>query len=125
MLQLKNAQKIRGINMNEYDYLAKARDKMDDKNYNAVISFCDKALKINENLPKAYEYRGDANFWLGHYDIAADDYSSLIDIEPDDSQHYLDRAWAYSCMNNDETAILDINKALEIEPKYKKRRRLL
>ena len=43
--------------MNEFDYLAKAKNKMDDEKYNEVISLCDKALKINDDLSDAYNIR--------------------------------------------------------------------
>ena len=46
--------------MNEFDYLAKAKDKMCDEKYNEVISLCTKALNINSELPYAYNFRGNA-----------------------------------------------------------------
>ena len=42
--------------MNEFDYLAKAKKNMEKEKYHEVISFCDKALKINNNLPEAYSF---------------------------------------------------------------------
>ena len=103
--------------MNEYDFLAKAKDKMDDKKYREVIHFCDEALKINKNLPEAYEFRGNAKYELEEYDTALEDFNELIKREPDDAQHYYDRSWIYHGLNDLENAIIDISKALEIEPK--------
>ncbi len=103
--------------MNEFDYLAKAKDKMQDEKYNEVISLCDKALKINNKLPEAYSFRGNARYNLGEYDTAADDFSHAIEQEPDDADHYYDRSWSYCNMDKLEDAIVDMNKAIEIKPK--------
>ena len=103
--------------MNEFDYLAKAKSKMENENYFEVISLCDKALNINSELPEAYHFRGNARFVLGEYDSAASDFSQAIKMDPNDAEHYYDRSWAYKNMDKLEDAIVDMNKALEIEPK--------
>ena len=64
--------------MNEYDYLAKAKHKMKKEDYHEVISLCDKALKLNEDLPEAYDFRGNAKYELGEYDDALEDFDELI-----------------------------------------------
>ena len=103
--------------MNEFDYLAKAKKNMEKEKYHEVISLCDEALKINSDLPKAYDFRGNAKYELGQYDEAIHDFSQVIKREPNDAGHYYDRSWAYWNMDNVEDAIIDISKALEIEPK--------
>lgn len=102
--------------MNEFDYLAKAKKNMEEEKYHEVISLCDKALKINKDLPQAYSFRGNAKYNLGQYDIAVADFSLAIEIEPEDAEHYYDRSWSYCNMDNYEDAIIDMTKALEIEP---------
>lgn len=102
--------------MNEFDYLAEAKTNMEIADYSAVISLCDKALKINKNLPEAYSFRGNAKYELEEYDEAVDDFSAAIDKEPEVSEHYYDRSWAYHYMDKDDEAILDINKAIELNP---------
>ena len=77
--------------MNEFDYLAEAKTNMENEDYSAVISLCDKALKINKNLPDAYSFRGNAKYELEEYDEAIDDFSKAIDKEPNESKHYYDR----------------------------------
>jgi len=103
--------------MNEYDYLAKAKKNMEKEKYHEVISLCDKALKINNDLPEAYSFKGNALYNLGEYNDAAESFSHAIEKEPDEAEHYYDRSWSYCNMDNYEDAIIDINKALEIEPK--------
>lgn len=100
--------------MNEYDYLAKARNNMEKENYHEVISLCNEALKINKDLPEAYDFRGNAKYELGEYDDALTDFDELIKREPNDDEHYYDRSWAYCNMQKYADAIVDINKALEI-----------
>ena len=103
--------------MNEYDYLAKAKKNMEKEKYHEVISFCDKALKINNDLPEAYSFKGNALCNLGEYNDAAESFSHAIEKEPDEAEHYYDRSWTYCNMDKYEDSIVDINKALEIEPK--------
>ena len=103
--------------MNEYDYLAKAKKNMEKEKYHEVISFCDKALKINNDLPEAYSFKGNALYNLGEYNDAAESFSHAIEKEPDEAEHYYDRSWTYCNMDKYEDSIVDINKALEIEPK--------
>lgn len=105
------------VNMNEFDYLAKAKNKMEDEKYSEVIPLCDKALDINKNLPKAYDFRGNAKFKLGQYDEALFDYTETIIREPNVADHYYDRSWVYCKMEKYEDAIIDINEAIKIEPK--------
>ena len=102
--------------MNEFDYLAKAKTNMDKEEYHEVISLCDKALKINGNLPKAYSFRGNARLELGEYKTAVEDFSEAIKREPNEAKHYYDRSWTYYRLDNSEYAIMDISKALELEP---------
>ncbi len=103
--------------MNEYDYLAKAKKNMDKEKYHEVISLCDKALKINKDLPEAYSFRGNAKYELGEYGNAAEDFSLAIEKDPNEAEYYFDRSWAYHYMDKDGDAFVDINKAIEIEPK--------
>lgn len=103
--------------MNEFDYLAKAKKNMEKEKYHEVISFCDKALKINNDLPEAYSFKGNALYNLGEYNDAAESFSHAIEKEPDEAEHYYDRSWSYCCMDRYEDSIVDINKAIEIDPK--------
>lgn len=100
--------------MNEFDYLAKAKKNMEKEKYHEVISFCDKALKINKDLPEAYSFRGLANYHLKKYENAVEDFSHAIEKNSKDADHYYDRSWAYCNMDMYDDAIVDINKALEI-----------
>ena len=103
--------------MNEFDYLAKAKKNMEKEKYHEVISFCDKALKINNDLPEAYSFKGNALYNLGEYNDAAESFSHAIEKEPDEAEHYYDRSWSYCNLDKYEDAIVDMNMALEIEPK--------
>ena len=103
--------------MNEFDYLAEAQDKMNAEKYIDVISLCDKALNINENLSDAYSFRANAKLELGEYNNALDDFNELIKRYPNEAEHYYDRCFVYYQMDRFEDAIIDINKAIELEPK--------
>lgn len=100
--------------MNEFDYLAKAKKNFEKERYHEVISLCDKALKINKDLPEAYSFRGNARYELGEYKTAAEDFSQAIKREPNDAEHYFHRSWSYWNIDNFDDAIVDISKALDI-----------
>ena len=102
--------------MNEFDYLAKAKDKMCDEKYVEAKSLCDKAIKINSELPCAYNCRGNANYELGYYDEAIEDFAKAIEKEPNNAEHYYDRSWAYNQISRSHSAMIDINIAIKLEP---------
>lgn len=102
--------------MNEFDYLAKAKDKMCDEKYVEAKSLCDKAIKINSELPCAYNCRGNANYQLGYYEESVDDYTNAIEKEPNNAEFYYDRSWAYNQISRSHSAMIDINKAIKLEP---------
>lgn len=103
--------------MNEFDYLAKAKNNMEKAKFHEVISLCGKALKINSELPDAYDFRANAKYEIGEYDSAIDDFDELIKRDPNEAMHYYDRAWAYRQLDELEDAIIDINSAIKLEPK--------
>lgn len=103
--------------MNEFDYLAKAKDKMENEKYHEVISLCEKALKINSELPDAYDFRGNAKYEIGEFESALEDFNELIKRDPNEAKHFYDRAWAYRQLDEMEDAIVDINSAIKLDPK--------
>lgn len=102
--------------MNEFDYLAKAKDKMNNENFIEAKSLCEKALKINSELSDAYNLKGNANYELGNFEESVEDFTKAIEKDPNNAEHYYDRSWTYNKMDRSHSAMLDINKALELEP---------
>ena len=92
--------------MNEFDYLAKAKDKMNNENFIEAKSLCEKALKINSELPDAYNLRGNANYQLGYYKESIEDFSKAIEREPNNADYYYDRSWSYCNMDKYEDSIV-------------------
>jgi len=59
----------------------------------AVLSFSH-ALTLRGNLADAYLFRGRANAGLGRMDLAAQDFSKVIQLRPEGAEAYVERAAA-------------------------------
>jgi len=54
------------------------------KDYDAALKYCNKALKLVPDNWLAYNNRGTAQFGLGKYDLAHQDYVKAITLQPGD-----------------------------------------
>ena len=87
---------------------------------------------ISGNLPKAYElythlldispnhylynHRGLVSLSLSKYNEALHDFSTAIELQPDDIRVYTNRGLAYRMLKNYDLALADFNKSLKINP---------
>ena len=81
----------------------------------AILDFS-KAIEINSDpndLTMFYNNRGLAYEKNGDYELAAQDYSKCIELEPYDVSGYYNRGNAYLKLAEYEKAIADYDKALE------------
>ena len=67
----------------------------------------------------AYIYRGLANYNLGKYDRAIEDYSKAIKLDPEQAVAYYNLARIYSLRDNYEDAIRNLGTAIRINPDIK------
>ena len=72
---------------------------MEDEKFHEVIKLCDKALKINKDLPEAYNLRANAKYELMRYNNAIDDFSLAINKERNNDRYYYNRGQAYQNLN--------------------------
>ncbi len=84
------------------------------------IEACTKALKLQPKDPLAYHNRAVANFRLGNYQEAVDDFTSAIEFDPKNATAYYNRAIAYGSLGRHKQAIEDGMKAIELNPKEAK-----
>lgn len=64
-----------------------------------------------------YRKRADENNFKGEFDLALNDYSEALKLNPKDNLSYLNRGRAFSAKKNYDSAIADYDKAIEIDPK--------
>lgn len=76
-------------------------------------------IEDNPQNPKAYADRAEfyASFDGGdNYMLAIEDYTKAIELNPDNTQYYIERSSLYSLTDKHKKALEDINKAFELEP---------
>ena len=87
-----------------------------------------RAIEKFERHALAYERRGRVNFELRNFKDALYDYSKSIDINPNNPEPYVGRAFVYIREQNLEPAVKDLDKATKTsiphQPIYWKARRL-
>jgi len=64
-----------------------------------------------------YRKRADENISRGEYDLAVNDYSKAIELNPKDTSVYLNRGLAHYNKKNYDLATADYDKAIELNPK--------
>ena len=92
-----------------------------------VIADCDKALQLNPKHPvvsgirqtaienhycqPAYKYYQD-----GNYDLALKAFSEAVKLDPSFVKAYIGRGSIYAKLGKLKEAVMDIDKALELDP---------
>lgn len=69
-------------------------------------------------VERVYHNRGLDLFRLGYFDLAIDDFTKAISLNPNQILVYNDRGATYLAEKKYEQALADFNKALEINPKF-------
>jgi tetratricopeptide (TPR) repeat protein len=87
------------------------------------MDFLKKLLNRGEVEPllpdaTAYYNRGNANSRQGHYDLAINNYTKAIELDPNYIDAYLNRGNAYFEKGRIRLAIADFDQAIELSPRY-------
>lgn len=61
--------------------------------------------------------RAECHFSKGNWDLAVEDFSAAIRIDPKLSSAYRGRGLANACRHRRDQAIMDLNRAIEIDPR--------
>lgn len=102
-------------------HLEQGLDYSIKKDYDNAVSEFTKAIKLTPNNSKAYYNRGSVYFNCQKYYNAISDYSKVIKLEPNNSKAYYNRGTAYYYSKGDRGIVVaNFEKALEINPNYKK-----
>ncbi|MBE0672193.1 MAG: tetratricopeptide repeat protein [Anaerolineales bacterium] len=95
----------------------------ENNNYTNAVSRFNAATDILDSKTKLLEsyscscvlfYRATANLHLGNYEIAVQDYSQYIELNPADIQSYNNRGMAYKYIKQYENALQDFDMAIKI-----------
>ena len=101
------------------DYIVRARKKMEKtREFNRVITLCDKALIVNPKNWEAYFLKGVALFNLGRYGEAIEMLLNSLALNEDnlDARVYIARSYFYK--GNEEYALSVYDSILNIDDKY-------
>ena len=107
------------------DYIRKGMLKSESGYHKSSISDYDKAIELFPFLPTAFYNRGISKFNIGDYDEATSDFSEVICLNqtynelelPQDvvARCYYNRGNIYNLNKDSDLAVLDYNKAIEID----------
>jgi tetratricopeptide (TPR) repeat protein len=84
------------------------------KQYNQAIEYFNKSLSYKKDQA-VYFFRGCAYEDLGNYNLAVNDFTSAINIEPNNSIYLYFRGTLYIKLNKDDLAFNDFTKCIEID----------
>lgn len=87
------------------------------KDYQGAISDYTKLIEIGNDKSIYFQKRGGAHLSNSAYDQAFQDYSTAIELNPNGSWYYYDRAYIFMNKKRDFVkAVEDLNKAVELNP---------
>ena len=90
--------------------LGKPKDALEDAS---------RALELDRSYNMAYYEAGNANMLLGNYDKALLDLNKFVDLNPDNADGLIARAYILYKQGDKKNSLSDYNKAVAINPKYK------
>lgn len=102
-------------------YLARARQKQSDADYEESIRLLKKSLEINRGFAPAYFLLGQVYKFRGgvHADEAIANYEMAIKYDPNDPANYLHLGdFFYSVKKNNDAAISYLRQAVKLNPNY-------
>lgn len=99
------------------DYIDAGDALMSQGYYDKAIIKFSKAIELEPDSTKAYALRADAYIKTEQYALAADDYTTIITLEPN-AAAFSNRAYLYVVTGNYTKAVADCDKALEMNPEY-------
>ena len=78
-----------------------------------IIPFIGFGQTAEEYFNKAFDYGKS-----GEYQLAIDNFTKCLRIDPDDADAYYNRGYSYDELGNYEDAIADYTRAIRIDPDY-------
>lgn len=85
------------------------------ESYGMAIKDLTEYIRFQPNKAQGYQARAKANYSMAKYDLAIEDWSRAIEIEPD-ADTYLSRGLAYHRLQKLDFAVRDYTKAINANP---------
>jgi len=96
------------------DLIKVAIELNQQKQYEASLALCNRALELSPELSDAWFLRGFNNYSLENYKDAVNDFSLAIAYRPDYTEAYYYRGKSNQAMGNIRSALGDFRKARDI-----------
>lgn len=96
------------------DYIKQGKEALAAKQFDQAIAAFGEAIKVNPQLPLAYNNRGIAHCNKNELDQAISDFSKVIELDPKYGKAYNNRAVAYFMKGDLDKARQDVTKAQEL-----------
>lgn len=100
------------------EYLEKANEFFEKKDYDISIKYYDMAISLDSNDSGAYNKRGNSYFLKGEHDKAIENYTEAIKVNPQEEAYYFNRGLAYHKKQEYDKAIENYTEAINIQPNY-------
>jgi tetratricopeptide (TPR) repeat protein len=100
------------------EHVARAKARLEKREYGKAIAECDKALELDFDSAEAYQVRAEARNGKGEHERAVDDCDQAISINPEFIEAYNARAIAWFEKGKYSKAIADCNQALKINSTF-------
>ena len=99
-------------------YVKRAQANFARDNFESALEDANQAVEIDNEFLDAYLIRGDILVANGSYGEAIEDYTVIIENSADNHLVLFQRAKAYAQISETESALLDLETALEANPDY-------
>lgn len=81
-----------------------------------ALAAVNNALRLDKDLARAHDVRGNVYYSKSDYDLALRDYTEAVRLAPQTAEYYVDRGWCYISISSWTQAIADANQALLVDP---------
>ena len=85
------------------------------QNEESLTAF-DLIIRVHPEMPRAYYYRGVANYRSELNEPAMEDFNKAIELDPESGDTYLQRGLLHYDLGDDQAALKDFNTAIELYP---------
>lgn len=109
------------IELDALGYLQRGIEAHKERNLDEAIKHYTRSIQLKPDnfiLTRAYNNRGNAYEGKGKQDLAFEDYSMAIGIDPDNADAYFYRGFIYELKQNSEAALKDYDKVIELNPNH-------
>lgn len=89
---------------------------LDSSQANIKINYFTRAIELNPVLSDAYEKRGMLFYFQEHYPEMSDDFLKVTELNPNDSKGYTMLGLARLKMDDHDSAIFNLSRAIELAP---------